>query len=497
MRKIVFVALVLILLLCGCGANSPETTETTRVSLYQAQIKGENLVFEAWEQEGLPSEGCYYLTQDVVLEQAVTVTGELNLHLNGHTVSGTEGVSYGSFFVVPAGAAMTLYDEAEAGGAVISPRSYSGNPTVTSMVTVGGTFTMAGGILDASAISLENVANGTAVYVQDGGVLDVCGGTINGGFALCTTLEIPEVSVTDQGVDGEGAEVTLEPVEIIGKGGSIYVAPGGACNVSGGVIQNGNAGLGGNIFVDGNDRKEGVLNLTGGTVTSGEAMFHGGNIYSCGKVVLSGGELLSGAACLNGGNVYSERGTVDVLDEAYVYGGTSSKYKSGGTGGNFFIGIDSSMTVSGGMVTEGNAAGNPNNIHSNLRCEGKFLMDAGRITGRVSFSPTSSAYFCGTMDITSDVWELNVDPQAQVVFGKCAEGTTVTVFLHTALFDSATKWNKGAAPVLQLEEGVDIDINTFFGVKPYHEKGTDRTFIFRQKGNQLYFKETTAPNTEG
>ena len=492
MKKMICVALILMLLLCGCGTESPATTETTWDGLHRAQIKGEDVTFEAWEQEGLPTEGCYYLTSDVALSQTVTLTGDLKLHLNGHIISGADGAVLGNFFVVPAGTAMTLYDVPEAEGAIISPRSYSGKPTVTSMIVVGGSFTMAGGTIDASEISLENVANGTGFYVQDGGVLDVVGGTVVGGFALCSTLDIPEVVVTDD----EGVEIELEPMEIIGKGGSVYLAPGAVCNVSGGVIRNGNAGLGGNIFVDGNDEKSGVLNLTGGTIADGEALFHGGNVYSCGKVVLSGGELRSGGACLNGGNVYSERGTVDVQEGAYVYGGSSAKYKSGGVGGNFFIAKNGVLTMTGGMVTEGNTTGNPNNIHSNLRCDGRFVMNAGCITGRVSFSGTSSAHFSGTIDITSESWELNVEVGAQVVFGECAEGTTAMVFLRITHFDSKKHWNKGVVPVLQLEEGVNIDINTFFEVKPYDEKGTARTFILRQQGNSLYFVETTQPKED-
>lgn len=494
MRKMICVALVLILLLCGCGTEPPETTETTWDGLHRAQIKGENVVFEAWEQEGLPTEGCYYLTQDVALAQTVTVTGDLKLHLNGHIISGADSAILGNFFVVPAGTAMTLYDEAEAGGAVVSPRSYSGKPTVTSMIAVGGSFTMAGGTLDASAIALENVANGTGIYVQDGGVLEVCGGTIIGGFALCTTLEIPLAS--EEQSEEDGVEIEVEPMEIIGKGGSVYVAPGGVCNVSGGVIHNGNAGLGGNIFVDGNEEKNGVLNLTGGTITGGEALFHGGNIYSCGKVVISGGELLSGGACLNGGNVYSERGTVEVLDGAYVYGGISAKYITGGLGGNFFIAPEGTMTVSGGMVTEGKVIANNNNLSANVRCEGRFVMSGGQITGRVAIVKTGTAYFSGSCDITSSGWELTVEPTADVVFGKCDEGITVLLFLRLTHFDSTKMWNKGAVPVLRMEDGVEIDINSFFTVQGYQEGGTDRTFILRQEGDSLYFVETTQPNTE-
>ena len=495
MKKLICTVLALMLLLCGCTTDVSGTTETTWDGLHRAQILEEEVVFEAWEQEGLPTEGCYYLTQDVILTSSVEVTGLLMLHLNGHTVSSEEGVSCGSYFVVPAGCGLTLYDAPEAEGAIVSPRSYSGKPTITNMVKVAGLFTMAGGNLDGTAISLENVANGTCVYVEQGGVFDLVGGTITGGSALCTTLEVPQAPVEDQ--MGDGVELEFEPAEIIGKGGAVYVAPGGACNVSGGVIQNGMAGLGGNIYVDGNEESEGILTLSGGTITEGEAMFHGGNIYSCGKVILSGGELLSGGACLNGGNVYSERGSVEVMDGAYVYGGTSAKYKNGGIGGNFFICIDSSMTVTGGLVTAGNATGNLNNIHSNLRCEGEFYMDAGQITGRVSFSKTSSSYFCGTLDITCDSWELNVEPAASMVFGPCAEGTTAMLFLRITYFDSAKHWNKGAVPVLQLEDGVDIDINTFFTVKAYDEKGTARTFNLRQEGDRLYFVETTQPEAEG
>lgn len=494
MKKMICVALALLLLLCGCGGEGSKTTETTWDGLHRAQIKGEDVVFEAWEQEGIPTEGSYYLTKDVTLAQTVTVTGDLKLHLNGHVVSGTEGTVYGNYFIVPAGTSMTLYDEAEAAGTIVSIRSYSGKPTVSSMIVVGGSFTMAGGTLDASAIALENVADGTGIYLQEGATLDVVGGTIIGGAALYTELDTqPPVAQDPTAESGATEQPEAEPV---GKGGSVYVAPGAVCNVSGGTISKGSAGFGGNIYVDGNEEKPGILNLTGGTITGGESLLHGGNIYSRGKVLISGGELLSGVAVFDGGNVYCEAGPVDVCDQAYVFDGLSAKAKSTGLGGNFFIAPEGVMTVTGGYISEGKVGGNNNNLSANIRCEGRFVMNNGEITGHIAIVKTGTAHFSGNCNITSNGWELTVEPTTDVVFGKCDEGITVQLFLRLTHFDSNKLWKKGAVSVLRLEEGVDIDINSFFTVGPYREGGTDRTFILRQEGDSLYFEETTKPKTQ-
>ena len=67
---------------CVCGAAhisiGDHTTETIKT-------------FEAWKNAAsLPSSGSYYLDTDVTLTATANITGELNLCLNGHSISGTQ-----------------------------------------------------------------------------------------------------------------------------------------------------------------------------------------------------------------------------------------------------------------------------------------------------------------------------------------------------------------------------------------------------------------------
>lgn len=389
MKKVVCVLLALVLLLCGCGAPAAgKETESTQNRSFRAQIGGEEVAFEAWEQEGLPTEGCYYLTQDVVLTEPVTVSGQLKLHLNSHTVQADGKTDYGSLFFVPAGGELVLYDEAEGTGAVISPRSITAKPIVTSMFAVGGTVTLAGGTVDASAINIEDVGNGAAFYVQTGGVLNVIGGTLIGGTTICYSLD-PMISVDEdaaQSTDQEEQAEQEEPktVELFGKGGSVYIAKGGLCNVNGGTIQNGMAGLGGNIYTEEDLENPGVLNLTGGMITGGEALFHGGNVYNAGTVQMSDGEISLGQAYNHGGNLFVS-GTLEMTGGIISGGHCAANGMSGKRGGNILVSGDNAVIhISNAQLIDGNASGSENfggNISVILRGAREFVVTDTTITG--------------------------------------------------------------------------------------------------------------------
>ena len=148
-KKLVCLLLAM-LLLCGCGANAGNEPQEKDNNLY-LQVQDTQLSFAPWEQEGLPMEGSYYLTQDVLLEQPVTITGQLMLHLNGHEIRGAENTPFGNVITVAAGGELVLCDAPNGEGRVVCPRSFSANMTVGSLIRVAGSMTMAGGTLGFSA----------------------------------------------------------------------------------------------------------------------------------------------------------------------------------------------------------------------------------------------------------------------------------------------------------------------------------------------------------
>ena len=368
-------------LLCGCGAqeNSDENSQAA-VSGVHFQLDGEDISFEPWEQEGLPMEGSYYLTQDVLLEQPFTITGQLKLHLNGHEIRGAENTPFGNVITVAAGGELVLCDAPNGEGRVVCPRSFSANMTVGSLIRVAGSMTMAGGTVDATSISLEDMANGAGFYVDDGGVLNVCGGTIIGGTTWCSSLTapVPEETQPAEGQPAEGQTTETQPAEtqpaetqpettqpagtedtsgmdyeVLGKGGSIYVAGGGTCNISGGEIREGSAGLGGNLYVE----TEGLVTMTGGTIADGESVFHGGNVYICGTMEISGGEFLRGGAYNNGGNFFVE-GTLEMTGGEIAEGTCDVNGMGSKRGGNMLVsGENAIVHISNAEIRDGSASG--------------------------------------------------------------------------------------------------------------------------------------------
>ena len=112
MKKLICLFLALLLLTaCGKPAESATTAApTTTVPVPTArtcEVVGEQVTFEPWEQDGIPTEGSYCLTRDVELTATVEITGELKLHLNGHKITAKAGEILGHMFRIPAGTSMT------------------------------------------------------------------------------------------------------------------------------------------------------------------------------------------------------------------------------------------------------------------------------------------------------------------------------------------------------------------------------------------------------
>ena len=401
MKKVICMILAMLMLLTACGAPAAENSTTAAAANGKlcAQIGGEEVAFEPLEQAQLPTEGDYYLTADVVMDAPMTVSGKLQLHLNGHKITGAEGVDYGSLFTIPAGSEMVVYDAEDGLGAIVSPRSFTAKPSVKQLFQVEGTVTLAGGTVDAAAISLENVANGAAFYVADGGVLNIAGGTVIGGTTLCTSLtpepkEDPNAQKTEDAAAQEGEqteeETTVveeeipEPVEIIGKGGSVFVAVGGTCNISDGTVTAGYAGLGGNIFVDGNESGAGLLNISGGEISSGEAMFNGGNVYALGTIKMSNGLLLEGRAYSNGGNIYLE-GTLEMTGGTLEAGRCDHNGRAGKRGANLLVnGLNAVVNIDNAQIIDGDGHGSENfggNISVIGQCAREFSITNTTISG--------------------------------------------------------------------------------------------------------------------
>lgn len=350
MKKLICIILA-VLLLTACGAE-----EGTKNEKPSAQIRGKEIVYEKWEDEGLPTKGSYILTKDVKLSAAVTLTGDLDLHLDGHKISAKSGAVLGNMFVIPAGCTMTVYDVPGGAdivreydfekpdakldmpaGTIASSDCYVGNVTVSSMFRVEGELVLAGGHIDASPIVLEDVANGLAVYVVSGGKLEVAGGVITGGTAW--SFVEPE----------EGQERPY------GYGGAVYVEKGAECLVSGGTVWKGSAYRGGNIYVAGDEEGAGKLKVTGGALVGGEATERGGNAHVAGVMEMSDGILYCGTSYKHGGNL-SLSGQLEMTGGVMEDGITDVNTLGNGYGGNIMVnGQHAKLHITDAELTGGQA----------------------------------------------------------------------------------------------------------------------------------------------
>jgi hypothetical protein len=372
MKKL-FCLILAVLLLAGCGAQPQQTTVATEPSwdgLHRAQIAGEEIVFEAWEEAGVPTSGNFYLTQDVVLDAAVTVSGDLKLHLNGHTVLAQKDAMLGNLFVVPAGASMTLYDQPlpedvvleipedleedpypeVPGGKIASNRVFSGKVTLSNIFLVGGELTIAGGHIDASEMNLEDRANGLAVYVQAGGKLNMLDGVITGGTTW--SFKKPEDILNE---DGEVIGNTAPDI-IYGYGGSVYVEKDATFTMQGGTIWRGSAAYGGNVYVDGDENATGLFRMEGGTLLGGESTNWGGNACVYGTMEMADGMLQQGRSYGHGGNIYLT-GHLNITGGTLLAGACDINTMQNKRGGNLAVnGLHATVKITNAKILDGTAS---------------------------------------------------------------------------------------------------------------------------------------------
>ena len=253
--------------------------------------KHEDVIFDniITSDGGEISGGNYFLNEDIKLTTDLTISGTVNICLNGHKLDGSGN---DSVITISAKQTLNLYD-CEGSGKIIAYGAASG-------VAVGsGTFTMYGGtIKDGSAFYGGGVNVGSGMFTMcggmisdstspyggvyvDGGMFTMSGGTISG--------NITAAPFGSGGVCVKGGTFTMTGGDISdnhatsNKGGGVYV-DGGIFIMSGGTISGNSAKYGGGVYVnDGTFNVCGNVNITGNTLSDDTTA---SNVYlSSGKVI--------------------------------------------------------------------------------------------------------------------------------------------------------------------------------------------------------------------
>ena len=261
--------------------------------------------------------GSYHLTRSVTATDDITISGAVNLCLNGKTID-----LDGHHFIINSGGSLTICDcmgggqitggQAEQGGAVLV--NGGGSLTFHSGAIAGNTASGGG---DGSGGS--NRAGGGAVCVN-GGSFTMTGGAIENNTASVTkkndggggvllnsgTFEMTGGSITGNDVTGHANSV----------GGGVHINC-GTFTMTNGTISDNSAINGGGVTVFKGTEGESSFALSGGSITGNTVTEIGGGIY-----VLPGTTFhLSGASAISGNtagdaasNIYLNDNTITLFD---------------------------------------------------------------------------------------------------------------------------------------------------------------------------------------
>lgn len=313
----------------------------------------------AWQQtDSLPdTSGSYYLTGDVTLASVQTLSNDVTLCVNGHSVNGDVTVT-GSFTLtdcgngsvtgnatVNGGGSFTLEDCALSGKIENSGMLTVTDGTVTATGGIGvdnkGTFTMNSGTITAA--SGTGVAN-DGTLIMNGGTVTGCDKGIEGSGDITVSGKVKISGNTNGNLilpDGKTVSVgTLDSTANIGitaekqgeltAGGSIRLTSGGAAYTTRFFADDAAAYA---IFADGEDLVMRTLgehthcicghpadgaenigdhkehtNVTFQPWTSGNSLPTTGNYYLTQNVVVNSMTVLTGTLCLNGYTISAKDG---------------------------------------------------------------------------------------------------------------------------------------------------------------------------------------------
>ena len=300
-----------------------------------------DVTFQPWASgDSLPTEGNYYLTQNVVLDKTTVLTG--TLCLNGYTISAKDG---GCPVEVSSGT-LNLTDCAAQPGSVTAARDQT--------IVVYSTANIFNGVIRGGS--------GAGIYID----LYSANGSVN----------IYGGKITDSGT---GAAVNNGTMHMYG--GEIS---GNGCGVQAGGKNNEKKSRSGSFY------------LHGGKITDNHGS-RGGGVYVINGFYMDGGEVSNNTATGNGGGIYMEVGSISLS------GGKVTGNRAGGDGGGvctYAYSTDRSVVnLSGNAEISDNYAGGRgggvylyvyNYLGNGNYCQ--LTMDSGKITGNTSVGEGGGVY---------------------------------------------------------------------------------------------------------
>ena len=381
-----------------------------------------DVTFQPWTSgNSLPTEGNYYLTQNVVLSKTTVLTG--TLCLNGYSISVKDG---GGPVEVSSGT-LNLTDCAAQPGSVTAARDQAIN------VYNSGSANIFNGVIRSGS--------GTGIYIGPYAAnanVAIYGGKITGSgtgaAANNGTMHMygGEISGNSRGVQAGGTK---------GSGsfnGSFYL--------HGGKITDNHGSEGGGVYVMNN------FYMDGGEVSYNTASGNGGGIYVfTGTASLSGGKVTGNRAGENGGGVCTKafrdaRSYVNLSGSAEI----SNNY-AGGLGGGIYLDVfywdarpnDYSnycrLTMNGGSITGNTSVGDGGGVYAdarsgNWRTKSVVMVEgSSQITGNKKGEEDNNLYLPGPSEGVTISGDLDETAEICVTTeNKPSAGSEVTIAKKSA-----------------------------------------------------------------
>ena len=246
-------------------------------------------------------EGNYYLTQDVTLTSAWTCQRNVNLCLNGHSITRT---------------AKEYYDQ-NGNNAVIIIK----NNVDFTLTDCKGT----GTITHKQGVSGEGVYNDGRFFMYNGIIFGNNGGVKNPGmFFMYGGTITSNTANNGGGVDNAGT-FTMDGGTITSNtannGGGVYNDNAGRFIMYGGTITGNKAEQTYGTEYGGGVYNQGTFNMYGGEITNNTATVGGGGVFNKGTFTMSGGEITSnssesygGGVCYSSSQLFKMSGTVNITE---------------------------------------------------------------------------------------------------------------------------------------------------------------------------------------
>ena len=445
-----------------CGASCTHNGTDNPVS-WTAISSGEELL-------AATSQGYYYLTADVTLDQTWKPADGTALDLNGHSITmEAEGEVInvtGSFTLTDCKGGKTEY------GKITHKTGVNGRGV---NVSEDSTFTMYGGSIYGNTAS----SDGGGIWADRKAVITLYGGEISGNkttggegggvyLGISATLEMSGSASITKNVttkySGGGVCANLGKIKMSDKssisnntasdssGGGVFlsgykctltmsdnakIAENKAGSLGAGVYMYGDEAQftmdGGSIY--GNEFTE-TGNCSGGGVYIGEGTFtmNSGNIYNNKAPTNGGGVCSNGMFNMNGGNIYGNTAT--------------------NGGGVYMYGSDKRFTMNDGNIYGNTATGNGGGVYIS---NGMFTMTKGTIgavtLNRVDYDGNSAkngggvyindgTFTMGTGESqTPNIYSNTASGQGGGVYVRSGQGT------HFQIFNSVQVWNNGNSDV--------------------------------------------------